>query len=548
MEPLLSVRDLCVETALPGRRETLLRDIAFDIRPGESFALLGESGSGKSLTALSILRLLPDGLRVRRGAVRLHGQDLLRRPEMSMRDVRGGSIGMIFQEPMTSLNPVLTAGRQLTEALGLHRGARGARARDAALQLLDEVGIDDAGRVFASYPHELSGGMKQRVMIAAALAGEPELLIADEPTTALDVTIQAQVLGLLKKLQADRGMAMLFISHDLSVVAGIAERIAVMRAGEILEQAGAGEFFGHAHHEYSRRLCTMLPGLDKRGQSLFDGARLPPPPRGGERLAEVRNLAVHFPVRKGLFKRIVGHVKAVDGVSFTLRRAHTLALVGESGSGKTTIARALLGLVEPTAGEVHLAPPVAGGARGAADAWERLRRSAQIVFQDPFSSLNPKMQVGQLIGEGLRTRHAVRGDALRDRVAELLAQVGLSPDYMHRHPHQFSGGQRQRICIARALAVEPELIIWDEPTSALDVSVQARILDLFQRLQADLGLSYLFITHDISVVAYMAHEVAVLYRGRIVEQGETAPLLSAPDHRYTRELLSAVPALPAFAA
>ncbi|MDD9868523.1 MAG: ABC transporter ATP-binding protein [Gammaproteobacteria bacterium] len=546
MEPLLSVRGLRVETAAPGRRETLLRDIAFDIGPGESFALLGESGSGKSLTALSILRLLPDGLRVRGGAVRLHGRNLLRRPEMAMREVRGGSIGMIFQEPMTSLNPVLTAGRQLTEALGLHRGARGRDARRTALQLLGEVGIDDAERVFASHPHELSGGMKQRVMIAAALAGEPELLIADEPTTALDVTIQAQVLDLLKKLQADRGMAMLFISHDLSVVSSIAGRIAVMRDGEILEQAGAGEFFSRARHDYSRRLCTMLPGRDKRGLSLFDGARLPPP-QGGEPLAEVRNLAVHFPVRKGVFKRTVGHIKAVDGVSFALRRGRTLALVGESGSGKTTIARALLGLVEPTAGELRLEQP-GGAARGAGNAWQRLRRRAQIVFQDPFSSLNPKMQVEQLVGEGLRARHAARGGALRERVAALLAQVGLSPDCMHRHPHQFSGGQRQRICIARALAVEPELIIWDEPTSALDVSVQARILDLFLRLQADLGLSYLFITHDISVVAYMAHEVAVVYRGRIVEQGQTEPLLDAPGHRYTRELLSAVPALPAFAA
>jgi len=541
MEPLLSVRGLRVETAPPGRRETLLRDIAFDIAPGESFALLGESGSGKSLTALSILRLLPDGLRVRAGEVRLHGQDLLRRPETAMRDVRGGSIGMIFQEPMTSLNPVMTAGRQLTEALGLHRGARGRDARRAALQLLGEVGIDEAGRVFASYPHELSGGMKQRVMIAAALAGEPELLIADEPTTALDVTIQAQVLDLLKKLQADRGMAMLFISHDLSVVSCIAGRIAVMRDGGILEQAGAGEFFSRARHDYSRRLCAMLPDRGKRGVSLFDGARLPPP-RGGEALAEVHDLAVHFPVRKGLFKRTVGHIKAVDGVSFALRRGRTLALVGESGSGKTTIARALLGLVEPSAGELRLAQP------GAGNAWRRLRRRAQIVFQDPFSSLNPKMQVEQLIGEGLRARGAARGGALRERVAALLEQVGMPPDCMHRHPHQFSGGQRQRICIARALAVEPELIIWDEPTSALDVSVQARILDLFQRLQADLGLSYLFITHDISVVAYMAHEVAVMYRGRIVEQGETEPLLDAPGHRYTRELLSAVPALPAFAA
>ena len=570
-EPLLSVRGLCVEAAHPGapsgervgapssERATLLDNVSFEIARGESFALLGESGSGKSLTALSILRLLPEGLRIAAGAVRLRGLDLLRQPATALRDVRGGSVGMIFQEPMTSLNPVLSTERQLIETLALHRGLRGARARRSALRLLDEVGIADAERVIASYPHELSGGMKQRVMIAIALAGEPQLLIADEPTTALDVTIQAQVLDLLKRLQADRDMAMLFISHDLSVVSNVAERLAVMCEGRVLEQASVADFFAHARHDYSRGLRRMLPGVDKRGRSLVDGAPLSAASvaaaRGGDALIEVADLAVHFPIKKGVFKRTVAHVKAVDGVSFTLRRARTLALVGESGSGKTTIAKALLGLVHATAGDVRLGNGLAAGGASAMDsgasapdAWAWLRRKAQIVFQDPFSSLNPKMQVEQLIGEGLSARHAVAGGALRERVAALLEQVGLAPEHMRRYPHQFSGGQRQRICIARALAVEPQLIIWDEPTSALDVSVQARILDLFQNLQAELGLSYLFITHDISVVAYMAHEIAVMHRGRIVERGEAVALLERPARDYTQELLAAVPALPALPA
>ena len=546
-EPLLSVRGLCVDAAHSGARALLLDDVSFDVARGESFALLGESGSGKSLTALSILRLLPEGLRVVAGAVRLRGLDLLRQPASALRAVRGAGVGMIFQEPMTSLNPVLSAERQLTETLALHRGQRGARARRSALRLLDEVGIADAARVIASYPHELSGGMKQRVMIAMALAGEPQLLIADEPTTALDVTIQAQVLDLLKRLQADRDMAMLFISHDLSVVSNVAERVAVMRDGRVLEQASVAGFFERARHDYSRALRLMLPAVDKRGRSLVDGAPLAAATRGGDALVDVADLAVHFPIKKGVFKRTVAHVKAVDGASFTLRRGRTLALVGESGSGKTTIAKALLGLVRATAGDVRLGDGLAAGGF-AGDAWTWLRRKAQIVFQDPFSSLNPKMQVEQLVAEGLAARHAAQRGALRERVAALLEQVGLSPDHMRRYPHQFSGGQRQRICIARALAVEPELIIWDEPTSALDVSVQARILDLFQNLQAELGLSYLFITHDISVVAYMAHEIAVMHRGRIVERGEAVSLLERPARDYTRELLAAVPALPAPAA
>ena len=538
------MRGLCVDAASSGARTTLLDDVSFDIARAESFALLGESGSGKSLTALSILRLLPDGLRVSAGAVRLRGLDLLRQPASALRAVRGGSVGMIFQEPMTSLNPVLNGERQLGEALALHRGERGSRARRSALRLLDEVGIADAGRVLAAYPHELSGGMKQRVMIAMALAGEPELLIADEPTTALDVTIQAQVLDLLGRLQSDRGMAMLFISHDLGVVSKVAGRIAVMRDGRVLEQTSSRGFFRAARHDYSRRLRELLPGVDKRGRSLFDGTPLAAAPRGGDALLAVSDLAVHFPVKKGIFKRTAAHVKAVDGVSFTLRRGRTLALVGESGSGKTTIAKALLGLVRPSAGDARMAGASAAGHAGAASAWDWLRRKAQIVFQDPFSSLNPKLQVEQLVGEGLRMRRLAHGGALRDRVASLLAQVGLSPDHMRRYPHQFSGGQRQRICIARALAVEPELIIWDEPTSALDVTVQARILDLFQSLQAEFGLSYMFITHDISVVAYMAHEIAVMRRGRIVEHAEAVALLEQPAHEYTRELLAAVPPPP----
>ncbi len=536
--PLLQVKELSV--AVKGG-DVLLHKIGFEVRRGETFALLGESGSGKSMTALSIMRLLPDGVAFRSGSVDFDSRDLLRLPAFAMREVRGKRIAMIFQEPMTSLNPVMTAGAQVLEALRLHQKGRDAKER--VLETLAKVGLGNPGLVFSSYPHELSGGMKQRVMIAMAIAGEPDLLIADEPTTALDVTIQAQVLDLLKSLQARLGMAMLFVSHDLSIVSNIADRIAVMKQGRVVDETDTAGFFTGRRHPYSRHLLRVVPTVDKRGGPLSDGS---PNERGGAdtgraqaggRLLEIKGLKVHFPIRTGVFRRVRDHVKAVDGLSLTLDAGRTLALVGESGSGKTTVAKAVLGLAPITAGTVRFEGANLESLRG--NSLRTFRHSAQIVFQDPFSSMNPKMPVGEIIREGMR---AQGGDDVA-RTAELLELVGLAPDSMSRYPHEFSGGQRQRICIARALAVEPKLLICDEPTSALDVSVQAQILDLFRRLQDSLGLSYLFITHDIAVVSYMAHDIAVMHRGKVVEVGEAVALLDKPRHDYTRTLLSSVPAI-----
>ncbi len=566
-DPLLQVNNLSV--VVEGG-DVLLHEVGFEVRRGQTFALLGESGSGKSMTALSIMRLLPDGIAFRSGSVRFDGRDLLHLPAFAMHHVRGRRIAMIFQEPITSLNPVMTVGAQVLEVLQLHRAMSGAaRDRRARVRvLLEDVGLGDPDRVFSSYPHELSGGMKQRVMIAMAIAGEPDLLIADEPTTALDVTIQAQVLNLLKSLQARSGMAMLFVSHDLSIVSNIADRIAVMRRGRIVDETDTAGFFTGRRHPYSRHLLRVVPTVDKRGGSLFDAPSgrggeeaadtlsISSAPRGGDGgerdvgavyaqsgagLLEVKELKVHFPVRAGVFRRVRRHIKAVDGVSLALDVGRTLALVGESGSGKTTVAKAVLGLAPVTAGTVRFEGVHLGSLRGRS--LRAFRHNAQIVFQDPFSSMNPKMPVGEIIKEGMRAQGAGDDARMDERTAELLKLVGLDPGLMRRYPHEFSGGQRQRICIARALAVEPKLLICDEPTSALDVSVQAQILDLFRRLQETLGLSYLFITHDIAVVSYMAHDIAVMYRGRIVETGEAVALLDNPRHDYTRTLLSSVPVI-----
>jgi len=612
--PLLEVRGLAVAL---GEGEGAVRpvdDLGFDIAPGETFALLGESGCGKSMTALSIMRLLPQpGGRILSGSVRLGGQELLTLPEAEMRNVRGGRIGMIFQEPMTSLNPVLTVGRQIGESLARHKGLTGAAQRERIRELLDAVGIPDTARRIDEYPHQLSGGMKQRVMIAMALAGEPDLLIADEPTTALDVTIQAQVLDLLTRLQHDTGMAMLLITHDLGVVADRVDRVGVMYAGQIVELARRDAFFSAPRHPYSRKLFEALPAMDKRDRPLaqipgtvppldrpFRGCRfadrcerawdlcreqLPPwvdgeglegvrchlhaphvsvpqevpgraaedavmpvregmPARGetGDRLLQVSDLKVHFPVRKGLLRRQVGAVRAVDGVDLDIAPGQTLALVGESGCGKTTAGKAILQLIRPTAGSVRFDDIELTELGG--EALRRRRREFQIIFQDPYSSMNPRMQVGDIIEEGM-VAQGIGGDraARRARVAELLEQVGLRPEHATRYPHEFSGGQRQRICIARALAVGPRLIVCDEPTSALDVSVQAQVLNLLKGLQRSLDLAYLFITHNLSVVAYLADRVAVMYLGRIVEEGPVAEVLDDPRHPYTQALVSAVPTL-----
>ena len=585
---LLSVRDLSVSIGA-GRP---VDGVSFDIAPGETFALLGESGCGKSMTALGLMRLLPAAARIAGGAVSLDGRDLLALAEAEMRTVRGAGLGMIFQEPATSLNPVMTVGRQIGEALALRGG--GGRAR--ALELLAAVGIPDPARRLDEYPFQMSGGMKQRVMIAMALAGEPALLIADEPTTALDVTIQAQVLDLLKGLQRERGMAMLLITHDLGVVARMADRVGVMYAGQLVEVASRARFFSAPAHPYSRRLFAALPDAARRGGRLttipgsvprldagFTGCRFAercgeamtvcrsdaPPWReaGGQRmrchleigggaplapavpaaapvpeveaaaaLLEIDDLAVHFPIRRGFLKRAVGQVRAVDGISLRLAPGRTLALVGESGCGKTTAGKAILRLVAPTGGRVRLAGTTLDATTIAA-----ARASVQMVFQDPFGSLNPRLRIGAIIAEGMESL-GVAGDH-GARIAELLGQVGLAPEMVGRYPHEFSGGQRQRIAIARALAVAPKLLVLDEPTSALDVSVQAQILNLLADLQKGLGLAYLFITHNIAVVDYLADEVAVMYLGRIVERGSAEQVLRGPRHPYTQALLAAVPRL-----
>ncbi len=599
--PLLRVRGLRVRIGAGEGAVRPVDGLDFDIRPGETFALLGESGCGKSMTALSVMRLLPPGAAVLGGEVWLDGTELLALPESGMRRERGGRVGMIFQEPMTSLNPVMTVGEQIAEAVRLHDPAHRRVPRPRVVELLRAVGIPDPERRGDEYPHQLSGGMKQRVMIAIALAGRPKLLIADEPTTALDVTIQAQVLGLLKDLQRATGMAVLLITHDLGVVAQVADRVAVMYAGEIVETAGCDAFFAAPRHPYSRLLFESVPDAAKRGATLAvipgavprldqdfagcrfaarcpavvadchagavpwsgaldDGVRclraaagaglLPAaassnasaPGRGGApgSLLEVRDLAVHFPIRRGVLQRVVGHVPAVDGVSFAIPAGRTLALVGESGCGKTTVGKALLQLIRPTAGSVRFEGAELTALRGRA--LRRRRRDFQIVFQDPASSMNPRMRVGDIVAEGLLAQRMGGGPQERERrVAELLGQVGLSADAARRYPHEFSGGQRQRIAIARALALDPKLVVCDEPTSALDVSVQAQILNLLSDLQSKFNISYLFITHNIAVVSYLAHEVAVMYLGRIVESGTVEEVLGDPRHPYTRALLAAVP-------
>ncbi len=611
-QPLLTVADLQTHLGSNTNAVRAVDGVSFHIHPGETFALLGESGCGKSMTALSILRLLPQPAgRIMDGQVLLQGEDILALPERDMRRVRGGRIAMIFQEPMTSLNPVLTVGQQIEESLRQHKGLKGERARQRVLELLDAVGIPDTRQRYGEYPHQLSGGMKQRIMIAIALAGEPELLIADEPTTALDVTIQAQVLELLGKLQQDTGMAMLLITHDLGVVSGMADRVAVMYAGQIVEEADRDTFFSNPQHPYSRKLFDSLPDMSKRDQPLtqipgtvptlnqvFTSCRFAPrcsfawepcreqvpvwiacderqgvrchlvdpavakssmtaetmpstavvatsaPAGTGKELLRVDGLKVHFPIHKGVFKRVVGHVHAVDGVAMEIPSGETLALVGESGCGKTTVGKSILQLIRPTAGKVQFNGVELTQLKG--HALRRQRTDFQIIFQDPFSSMNPRMMVGDIIEEGMLAQ-GIGGnrEQRRARVEELLQQVGLQPEHRDRYPHEFSGGQRQRICIARALAVSPQLIVCDEPTSALDVSVQAQILNLLKKLQQELGLSYLFITHNLSVVAYLADRVAVMYLGRIVEEGTVEEVLEHPSHPYTRALLSAVPQIEA---
>ncbi len=612
--PVIEVHDLCVSFKTEDGVARAVDGVSFEIAQGETLALVGESGCGKSVTSLAIMGLLPiPPGNISHGRVLYAGRDLLLMPKHQLHRIRGNEISMVFQEPMTSLNPVFTVGEQIAEAVMLHKGRNRREALAAATEMLELVKVPDPGRIARSYPHQLSGGMRQRVMIAMALSCGPKLLIADEPTTALDVTTQAQILDLIRKLQQELGTAILFITHDLGVVAEVADRVVVMYAGRIVEEAPVAELLANPRMPYTAALLGSIPHLDRAGGvrhgrvesipgSLPDpldsiagcsfelrcrhatekckehepaleriqgrrkvrchywhdldlasspkpAAREPRPlekkhdtePEADASFVRVEGLETKFPIRGGLFYRIIGNVAAVRGVSLDVRRGEVLGLVGESGSGKTTLGRNLLGLIEPTAGrvvfdgqEVTAAPPAT---------LKALRRRMQMVFQDPYGSLNPRMTVGDILSEPYIIHHLAAGGERADRVSALLERVGLSPDHAGRFPHEFSGGQRQRVGIARALAVQPSFLVADEPVSALDVSVQAQILNLLGDLKADLALTVLFIAHDLGVVAYLADRVAVMYLGRIVEIGPTRSIYENPIHPYTEALLSAVPVL-----
>ena len=510
-------------------------NISFEIQAGETFALVGESGSGKSMTALAALNLLPYKAVVKTDALRLQNENLAQLSEKEWCQIRGRKMAIIFQDPIASLNPVMTIGAQIAEVLKLHFQLSKNEIKQRVIELLQQVELPNAAGRVNDYPHQLSGGQRQRVMIAIALAGKPDLLIADEPTTALDVTIQAQILELLKNIQKKTGMALWLISHDLALVASIAKRVAVMQNGKIVETGHAQKLFQNPQHPYTQKLVAALPSIEK----LQKAPPPQPPSKGGSRL-QVKNFHCHYPIRKGIFKRVVDYVRAVDGVSFTLEKGKTLALVGESGCGKTTLGKALLHLIPSSGGDVFLDGVALHELTG--ENLRKQRAAMQIIFQDPFSSMNPRMLIGEIIAEGLKALHPDISATQREwRVRKLLQRVELPEDAIYRYPHEFSGGQRQRICIARALAVEPKVIICDEPTSALDVSVQAQIIELLKTLQREQGMSYLFITHDLGVVAEIADEVAVMFKGKIVEQGAVKQVLTAPQHSYTQKLLSAVP-------
>ncbi|MDG4560353.1 MAG: ABC transporter ATP-binding protein [Candidatus Competibacter sp.] len=521
--PLLEVRDLAVSFGAT----TAVKQVSFTLERGQTLALVGESGSGKSVSALSILQLLPyPHARHPGGSIRLRGEELLGAAPARLREVRGNQIAMVFQEPMTSLNPLHSIEKQIGETLSLHKGLSGDKLKGRIVELLDLVGLPDAAQRLDALPHELSGGQRQRVMIAMALANDPDILIADEPTTALDVTIQAQILKLLKELQARLGMAILFITHDLSVVRKMADRVCVMQAGEVVETGAVAELFANPRHSYTRQLLAAEP----RGE---------PPPESDD-APEVMagdDLKVWFPLKRGWLGRVADHVKAVDGVNVRVREGQTLGVVGESGSGKTTLGLALLRLLS-SKGAICFRGQRIDELSG--KTLRPLRKSMQIVFQDPFGSLSPRLSVGEIVEEGLLA-HGLAGDraARRARIAQALEEVGLDPDTQDRYPHEFSGGQRQRIAIARALALQPRLLVLDEPTSALDVSVQAQIVDLLRELQRRHRLAYIFISHDLRVVRALANHLLVMKNGRVVEAGPARRVFEQPEHPYTQALLAA---------
>jgi peptide/nickel transport system ATP-binding protein len=531
MSALLSVRDLRVGFGRDPKVNEVVKGITFDLVAGQTLAIVGESGSGKSVTALSINRLVDfGGGTITGGSIVLQRSngtalDVTSADEQTLTHVRGRDIGMIFQEPMTSLNPVHTVGAQVEEAFRINRGLTGAAATQAAREALDRVRIPDAGQRLKYYPHQLSGGMRQRVMIAMVLASNPRLLIADEPTTALDVTVQAQIMALLAELREELGMAMIFITHDIGLVAGIADEIMVMQNGVAVEQGALDAVLDNPQHDYTKHLLNAVPHFTFGGTVRSDGML------GGKTpIVTVDNLAVRFPVVKGIFRTKAGAVHAVDGVDFELVPGETLAIVGESGSGKSTTARAILGLVKTTRGRIEAKPGRSG-------------RPVQMVFQDPYASLNPRLNVEALLAEPAIAAGQRVGATLHERMAFLLDRVGLTHDALTRFPHQFSGGQRQRLCIARALMLNPDVVVLDEAVSALDVSVQARVLDLLIDLQHEFGLAYLFISHDMAVVERIAHRIAVMYAGQIVEIGNAGAVLANPQHSYTKRLIAAVPAV-----
>ena len=525
--PLLHVTDLSVAFAQGGQSTLAVDHVSFEIAKGETLALVGESGSGKSVTALSILKLLsyPPASHPS-GQILFNGEDLITADEPALRKVRGNAITMVFQEPMTSLNPLHTVEKQIGEILSLHKGLTGERAKTRIIELLEEVGIRDAANRLDAYPHQLSGGQRQRVMIAMALANEPDLLIADEPTTALDVTVQAQILRLLKTIQKKTGMAMLFITHDLGIVRAIADRVCVMTNGKIVEQGKTADIFDHPQHAYTQKLLAAEP----RGEPHLVATNAP-------EIMRADDLKVWFPIKRGFFKKTIGHIKAVDGVSVRIRAGETIGIVGESGSGKTTLGLALLRLISSEGPIAYLGNRIDGLS---SNAMRPLRREVQIVFQDPYGSLSPRLSIADIVGEGLEVQTSnLTIEERREIVAQALLDVGLDPKTMDRYPHEFSGGQRQRIAIARAMVLNPTFVVLDEPTSALDMSVQAQIVDLLRDLQKRRNLAYLFISHDLKVVKALANHVLVMRDGQVVEEGPADTLFKAPQNDYTKALFAA---------